>query len=161
MALSAPRARSLASARVPKRTAHSVPSQARAPRRGARCLLLIGLAAAVGLGGVYVAVEDNPLANKQQPVASTTAPVTHATLQQIASAVQADRIGVQNAQRTLSNAQAAANNAADVVAATNSVAAKQVDQAQSSTTATGASVATSRAQQDLTSAQNNQMPSPT
>jgi len=63
MAISAPRARPLASARISRR------------------LLLIGLAAAVGLGGAYVAIEGNPLANKQQPVAFTTAPVTQGMLQ--------------------------------------------------------------------------------
>ena len=42
-----------------------------------------------------------------------------------------------------------------MAAASNNVAAKQVSQAKSSSTSTGASVATSQAQQDLTSARTN------
>src|SRR5262249_49389354 len=68
MAVSSPRARALVQGRVPKR------------------VLLIGLAAAVGLGGAYVAVAGNPLGRNQQAVVFDTAAVSQGTLQVAVSA---------------------------------------------------------------------------
>ena len=68
MALSRPHARPALQARVPKR------------------MLLIGLAAAVGLGGTYVAIEGNPLARSGQTVVYDSTPVRQGTLQVTVSA---------------------------------------------------------------------------
>src|SRR5438876_3161445 len=63
MALSAPRARPWTAGRVPTR------------------LLLIGLAAALALGGSYIAIAGNPLTRNQQTPTYQTAPVSTGTLQ--------------------------------------------------------------------------------
>src|SRR5579864_8368132 len=68
MALSRPHARPLLPTSVPRR------------------VLFIGLAAAVGLGSTYVAVEGNPLARNQQAPVYATAPVRQGTLQVTVSA---------------------------------------------------------------------------
>src|SRR5207237_10773240 len=68
MALSAPRTRAFLPGRVPGR------------------VLLIGLAAAVGLGGTYVAVAGNPFAANQRAVTYQTASVRQGTLQTTVSA---------------------------------------------------------------------------
>ena len=68
MALTSPRARPFTQARTPKR------------------LLLIGLAAAVGLGGAYVAIEGNPLARNDNTVVYDSTAARQGTLQVTVSA---------------------------------------------------------------------------
>src|SRR5438477_571119 len=98
MALSAPRTRPLSLGRIPTR------------------LLAIGLAAAVGLGGAYVAVEGNPLAARQQAVTFDTSAVTQGTLQtngSATSAVAGAQADVDSAQQALAGSQQAAQSAQD------------------------------------------------
>ena len=68
MAVSAPRARAWSPGRVPYR------------------LFLIGLAAAVAVGGTYIAIAGNPLNRNQQAVTFNTAQVSQGTLQVTVSA---------------------------------------------------------------------------
>src|SRR5438309_1201978 len=68
MAVSAPRARAWSPGRVPYR------------------LFLIGLAAAVAVGGTYIAIAGNPLSRNQQAVTFNTAQVSQGTLQVSVSA---------------------------------------------------------------------------
>src|SRR5437588_2567122 len=68
MALSRPHVRPLIPGSVPRR------------------VLLLGLAAAVGLGGTYVAVEGNPLSHNQPPISYTTTQARQGNLQVTVSA---------------------------------------------------------------------------
>src|SRR5919197_743672 len=63
MAVSAPRVRPWIPGNIPNR------------------LLLLGLAAAVALGGAYIAIAGNPLTRNQQVTTYQTAAVTQGTLQ--------------------------------------------------------------------------------
>src|SRR4029079_5050823 len=68
MALSSPRVRTWSPGGIPKR------------------LLLLGLAAAVGLGGAYVAIAGHPLARGEQAPVYQTTPVTQGNVQMTVAA---------------------------------------------------------------------------